>query len=60
MSLHRITITAVVELPDDDIKQDLYGTVDPAECVQIDFDNDPPLFLLEQADEMEIVEVTDL
>ena len=60
MSLHLVTMTAVIELPDGDIRKDVYGTDDPAECIQIDFDNDTPAFLLEFCDEVDIVEVKDL
>lgn len=60
MSLHLVTLTAVIELPDGPVREDLYGTSDPAACIQIDFDNDTPAFLLEFCDEVEIVEVKDL
>lgn len=55
MSLHRITLTAVVELPDGDERLELYGRDNAADCIQLDFDNDPAMFLMEQADEMVLI-----
>lgn len=49
----RVTITGFVELPDSEQhRRELYGTINPAACVAIDFDNDAASFLLDQVDEM--------
>lgn len=60
MSLYQVTLTAVVELPDGDERKALYGMEHPADCIQLDFNNDPPAFLLELCDEVEIVDVRKL
>ena len=55
MSLHRIRLECVVELPDGDERIALYSGEDPEVCIVMDFENDPPAFLLEQCDEMELI-----
>jgi hypothetical protein len=47
-TLYVLTVECKYALPTDtQVRQQLYGAIDPEECVRIDLENDPAMVLLE-------------
>lgn len=47
-----ITLRGWVELPDEPLRTDLYGTSRPADCIRADMDANPGLFLCTQIEDV--------